>query len=136
MKLGSIALATTTGLTLVLAPGIAANAAEIKIIAGAGISSVLDELGPQFERATGHRLVIKYGVTGAMTQQIEAGEAFDLAVVPVQVIEALTKQGKFAAETPTQVARVGMGVAVRAGAPKFDISSVDAFKRAMLKAES
>lgn len=136
MRKWSFSATATIGLFMLLAHGTAANAAEIKVIAGAGFSSALGELGPQFERATGHKLVIQYGVTGSMKRQIESGEAFDLAIVPGALMDDVTKQGKIAAGTRAEIARVGMGVGVRAGAPKPDISSVDAFKRALLNAKS
>lgn len=136
MRKWAFSATATIGLFMLLAHGTAANAAEIKVIAGAGFASALGELGPQFERATGHKLVIQYGVTGSMKRQIESGEAFDLAIVPGALMDDVTKQGKIAAGTRAEIARVGMGVGVRAGAPKPDISSVDAFKRALLNAKS
>lgn len=114
----------------------AAKAADVRVIAGAALSGVIGELGPQFERSTGHKLVVEYGILTTMKRQIESGEPFDLAIVPVELMDDVTKQGRIAADTRTGIARVGMGVGVRAGAAKPDISSADAFKRAMLNAKS
>jgi len=100
------------------------------------MSAVIGELGPQFERATGHKLVIQYGLAPALQQRIEAGEAFDVVILNSDAMEALTKQGKIVADTRADFAGIGVGVAVRAGAPKPDLRSVDAFRRAMLDAES
>jgi molybdate transport system substrate-binding protein len=121
---------------VLLAQGVAAEAADVKIIAGAATAPVMAELGPKFERATGHKLLIQYGVTGSMKRQIESGEAFDLAIVPAALIDEVSKQGRIAAGTRTDLVRVGFGVGVRAGAAKPDIGSVDAFKSALLNATS
>jgi molybdate transport system substrate-binding protein len=134
--MGSLAAAAGMALAVLSTQGIAAQAAEIKIIAGTVMTPVFGELGPEFERATGHKLVIKYGVTGEMKRQIEGGEAFDLAIVSSALLDDLIKQGKIAADSRTPFARVGMGVGVRAGGPKPDVNSLDAFKRALLNAKS
>ena len=134
MKMRSFLAAAKIGFALLLVQGLAAEAAEVKVIAGVAMSAVWKELGPQFERATGHKLVIWYGNATTMRRRMAAGEAFDLLVSGS--LDEYTKQGKIAADTRTEIARVGMGVGARAGAPKPDISSVDAFKRAMLNAKS
>jgi len=136
MKIRSFVAAAKIGFIILLAQGLAAEAAEVKVIAGVAMSAVWEELAPQFERATGHKLVIWYGNTGTIRRRIEAGEAFDLAMFGKTSLDEYTKQGKIVAGTRTGIARVGMGVGARAGAPKPDISSVDAFKRALLNAKS
>ena len=136
MRKGSFTAAATVGLFMLWAQGATTQAAEVRIIAGSGFSPVLGELGPQFERATGHKLVIQYGITGSMKRQIESGEAFDLAILPVGLMNDVTKQDKIVAATRTEIARAGMAVSARAGASKPDIRSVDAFKRALLNAKS
>jgi molybdate transport system substrate-binding protein len=107
-------------LGLVILPGTAAQTAEIRVIALASMTDVLRELGPQFERASGHKLVIQYGVAGEVRKQIESGAPFDLAIVTAELMSDLAKQGRFASGTQVRIARVGVGVAVRAGAPKPD----------------
>jgi len=134
MKIRSFVAAAKIGFMILLAQGLAAEAAEVKLIAGRGMSVVMEELGPQFERATGHKLVIWYGIAGTIKRRMAAGEAFDLFISGGT--DDYIKQGKIAAGTRTEIARVGMGVGARAGAPKPDISSVDAFKRALLNAKS
>ena len=136
MRKLSLAAAAKIGFVLLLAQGVAAEAAEVKIIAVPAISELIGELGPQFERETGHKLVIQYGVTGVTKRRIENGEVFDLAIGPAPLMDDLIRQAKIAGDTRTGIARVGHGVAVRAGAPKPDISSADAFKRALLNAKS
>jgi molybdate transport system substrate-binding protein len=113
-----------------------AQAADIKLICSNGFQAVIHELGPQFERATGHKLIVSYGLAGVLVQEIEAGEAFDLTILAPPQIDALTKQGKIAEGTRTVLARSGIGVMVREGAPKPDISTVEAFKRTLLSAKS
>jgi molybdate transport system substrate-binding protein len=97
---------------------------------------VIGELGPQFERATGHKLVMQYGLSRTFKPQIEAGEAIDLIILSLETIDDLAKQGKIAAGTRADIARTGVGVAVRTGASKPDINSIDAFKRSLLNAKS
>ncbi len=111
-------------------------AAEVKLLCVVALGPTLNELVPQFERATGHKLAIQYGSSPTFKQQIEAGETFDLAILTAPVINDLIKQNKVVGGTRAVIARSGIGVAVRASAPSSDISSVDAFKRALLNAKS
>jgi molybdate transport system substrate-binding protein len=136
MKIRSSLAAATIGFALSLLQVLAAEAAEVKVMAGVAMRAVWEELGPQFERATGHKLAIWYGFSGTIRERMEAGEAFDVAVFGKDSLDEHTKQGKIAADTHTAIARVGMGMAARAGAPKPDIGSVEAFKRALLDAKS
>src|SRR5687767_3153566 len=129
MRIGPLAAAVKFAFIALLAQGVAATAAEVKVMAGAAMSGAFGELVPQFERATGHKIVIQYGSTGTFIKQIEAGEAFDLVIIGSDGVDALIKQGKIVRDTRLDIARVGIGAAVREGAPKPDISSVDAFKR-------
>ena len=114
----------------------AAQAADIKIICSNGFQAVMHELGPQFERSSGHRLVISYGLAAVLGKEIEGGATFDLTILAPPQIDALIRQGKIAADSRTVLARSGVGVMVRTGAPKPDISTVDGFKRALLDAKS
>ena len=136
MRVVSILAVPKIGFMIVLAHGVAAIGAEINVKAGAATTSVLKELGPQFERATSHRIVFEFGLSGTFKRQIEAGEPFDIAIIAPTMLDDLIKQGKIVSDTRADFARVGIGVAVRAGAPKPDIRSVDAFKRAMIDAKS
>jgi molybdate transport system substrate-binding protein len=129
-------LAAKFGFIALLAQGAPAMAAEVKVLAGAVMPGVFAELGPQFERVTGHKIVIQYAPGAALRRQIEAGEAFDLAIIASERVDDLIKQGKIAGDTRVDIVRVGIGVAVREGAPKPDISSVDAFKRMLLSVKS
>jgi molybdate transport system substrate-binding protein len=119
-----------------LVVGIAADAAELTVLSAGGIRAVMEDLGPKFERTTGHKLVITFAALGGVVKRIQDGEIGDVVVIPRQGIESLAKDGKVVAGTETVLARSGVGVAVRQGAPKPDISSPEAFKRTLLATKS
>src|SRR5258706_295868 len=112
------------------------RAAEIKVIASNGVKEALHELASSFERETGHKLVISFGLATALKRQIEAGEAFDLAILPAAVIDDLAKQGKIDAASRPAIARSGVGMGIKKGAPRPDIRTPGAFKRTLLSAKS
>jgi molybdate transport system substrate-binding protein len=136
MKIRSLIPAATIACVILLAHSIPAVAADVKVLSTFGMRQLLNQIAPQFERTTGHKLVIHYGSSAGLKRQIDGGETFDLAIITPPVIDGLTKQGKVVGGTRAAIARSGMGVAVRAGAPRPDISSVDAFKRALINAKS
>ena len=113
-----------------------AQAAEIKVLTAGAFKEILLAIVPDFETATGHKVTLDNATVGVLTQRIEGGEAFDLAVMGPAPIDQLTAKGKFAAGTQTALARVGVGVVVKDGAQKPDVSTVDGFKRALLAAPS
>jgi molybdate transport system substrate-binding protein len=131
-----LSAAVGVGFLVVLGLGAVARAGEIKVISTIGVKSVVEEMAPQYEQKTGRKLAITFGVANALKRQIEAGETFDLAIMTAAVADDLIKQGKLVAATRTDVARGGIGIAVRAGAPKPDIGSVESLKRALLAAKS
>ena len=100
------------------------------------MTASLKDLGPRFERATGHKLTIRFAGTPELIKLATSGAPFDLAVVPVDVMKDAAARATFAAGPMRDIARVGYGVAVRAGAPKPDVSTPEAFKAAMLAAKS
>ena len=130
---------TLLGLAMVLmatgAPRGAA-AAEIKVLTAGAFKQTLLALVPDFERQTGHKVIVENDTVGALTKRIEGGEAFDVAVLTPATVDSLAGKGKFVAGSRASVARVGVGVMVRAGAPVPDIGSVEAFKKALLAAKS
>src|SRR5262249_2406793 len=113
-----------------------AQAAELKVLIGGSLTEVFKDVAPAFEKATGHKLVIAPGTTPNLIKAATSGEPFDLGVVPVDVMKDAAARTKFAAGPTAEIARVGYGVIVRAGAPKPDLGTADAFKQAMLKAQS
>ena len=114
----------------------AAHADSLKVVASNGVKAALDELAPQFERASGHKVAIEYGLAAVLTRQLKGGEAFDVAVLTEAGIADLAKEGKVDGATRTPIARSGTGFMVKAGAPKPDLGSADAVKRAVLGAKS
>jgi len=110
-------------------------AAEVKVLTAGAFKQVVLAVAPEFEKS-GHKLVVDNDTVGALTKRIEGGEAFDVAVLTPAAVDELTKKGKIADGSKTALARVGVGVMVKAGAPVPDISTVEAFKRALLQAKS
>ena len=131
-----MAAASMLGLALVMSPIADLQAAELRVIAGGSMTGSLNELGPQFERASGHKLVIHFDSTPNIIARVTSGTPFDLAVVPVDVFRDAAAKARFVSGPTIDIARVGYGVIVRAGAPKPDISTPDALKKTLLDAPS
>jgi molybdate transport system substrate-binding protein len=106
----------------------------INVISSNGMHGALAELGPQFERASGHRLAIVFDTGTGFNERIARGERADVGIITVPIIESMARAG--ISEPPRALARSGAGVGVRAGAAKPDIGTVDAFKRALLAVKS
>jgi molybdate transport system substrate-binding protein len=123
-------------ISLALSTMTTTQASELKLIAGGSLAGLFNELGPQFEKASGHTLSIHFDSTPNIIARVNSGAAFDVAVVPVDVFNDAAAKGRFAPGPTINIARVGYGVIVRAGAPKPDISTPDAFKKALLDAKS
>lgn len=130
------AAASMLGLALVLSPIATVQAAELQILAGGGIAGPLRELAAQFESASGHKLIIRFGTTPELIKLATTGGPFDLGVVPREVFNDAAAQAQFASGPTTDIARVGLGVAVRSGAAKPDISTPETMKQTLLKAQS
>jgi molybdate transport system substrate-binding protein len=110
--------------------------AQIKILSGGAMRSLMLDVAPLFERASGTKVDIRFALTSVLQKEIEDGAVFDVALLPRPELDALAQAGKIAAGTQTDVTRSAVGLAVRAGAPKPDIGTVDAFKRTLLAAKS
>src|ERR1700754_1323818 len=113
-----------------------AAAAEIKVLTTGAFKQVVVALVPEFEKATGHKVVVDNGTVGQLQKRVDGGETFDVLVLSPKGIDDYIKSGKIVAGSNATLAKVGVGVMVKAGAPKPDISSVEAFKQALLKAKS
>jgi molybdate transport system substrate-binding protein len=113
-----------------------AQAAELKVIAGGSMTAPLNQLSPEFEKATGHKLSIHFDSTPNIIARVNAGTPFDVVVVPVDVFKDAAAKARFLPGPMVDIARVGYGMVVRAGAPKPDIATPDAFKKALLAASS
>ena len=127
--------AAAAGLAFMLATA-GASGAEITLLCSNALKSVIEELGPGFEKASGHQLKVEYGSTGPLKAAIEKGRAFDIAILGVDATEDLIKRGLLAAGSRADIARSGMGVAVRKGAAKPDLATAQAFKQVLLNAQT
>jgi molybdate transport system substrate-binding protein len=116
--------------------GATGHAAEMKVFTSVALKSVLDELAPAFEKKTGNKLTIDYGLAADQKKRILDGERADLVILTRAMMEDLAKQNKLAEGGLVNVAGTPVALAVRAGAAKPDISTPDAFKQALLAAKS
>ncbi|HEU5194049.1 MAG TPA: substrate-binding domain-containing protein [Methylomirabilota bacterium] len=128
------ALAALTLFALLVAARV--DAAEIRVLSTVGMQPATPELFAQFESATGHKVVVTYGLAAVLKTKFQEGTPADVLILTAPLVDDLVKQGKVAAESKKDVARSGVGVAVKAGAPKPDIATPDALKSAVLAAKS
>lgn len=112
------------------------EAAEIKVLSAGAMKAMVTELGGEFTRETGHTLALTSGTVGQLRDKLLAGEAADVVVMSDTAIDQLIGQGHLVRGSRVDIARTGIGVAVRDGAPKPDIATPEAFKRALLAAKS
>jgi molybdate transport system substrate-binding protein len=136
MKIRSLLAAGSIGSIFLLVHGINAEAAELNVLSAFGIQSVLEDLGPKFEHATGHKLAISFATGGATVKRVQGGAAADVVITLQPGMNSLVKDGKAVANSVTALARAGIFIAIRKGAPKPDVSSPDALKRTLLAAKS
>src|SRR5665647_483643 len=130
------ALAVLTAVCVVVGGAAGAAAAEIKVLTAGAFKQVVLALVPDFEKQTGHKVIVDNDTAGGLKKRVEGGEAFDVAVITPGVVDDLIGKGKIAAGSRVNLASVGVGVVVKEGAPKPDVSTVEAFKRALLAAKS
>ena len=126
--------AVALGVMSVLLPG-AAAASELTVLAGMGVVSGVRDVAPAFERATGHKVIVSFEAGPSLMQKVTSNAPADLVVHYPEAIDDLIRQGRVVGSR-VDFARAGVGVAVKAGAPKPDISTPEAFKRALLAAKS
>ena len=122
------------GAAVTLAHG--AQAAELRVLAGGAMTAIWAEVRPKFEQASGHKLDIFFGTTPNLIKEATSGKPFDVGIVPVEVMKDATARTRFAAGPTPDIARVGLGVAVRAGAPKPKIGTAGELKAALMNAQS
>ena len=113
-----------------------ACAAEIKLLCPGALRSVVTELIAKFESDTGHRVAFEAATAGAIARRIGEGAAFDIAIITPALLDELTTAGKLVRGSRVDLAKVGMGLAVKEGAALPDIATVDAFKRTLIAARS
>jgi molybdate transport system substrate-binding protein len=126
--------AAALGLALLQAGAV--GAAELKIFGSRVTKMMIDDLGGEFERETGFKPVVATDVAAVMKRRIESGEPFDLAILVNFQVDDLIRSGKLLADSRADIMKAGIGVAVRRGAAKPDISTVEAFKQTLLAAKS
>lgn len=136
MTLPALAARSIVVALTLLSVAVPARAENIKLFSSVAMRAVLEEVAQRFERETGHHVVPTFGLAAALKSRLEGGEAFDLAVLAPAQIDDLIKQGKAAAASRAVIARTGLGLMVRSGAPKLDVGTVDAFKKTLLAAKS
>jgi len=113
-----------------------AEAAEVTVLSTVGMQPATPELFAQFEAASGHRVVVTYGLAAVLKTKYLEGAPADVLILTAPIIDDLGTQGKVVPESKKDVARSGVGVAVKAGAPKPDIGTPEALKAAVLAAKS
>jgi molybdate transport system substrate-binding protein len=124
------------GFILLFAKGAPAQAPAVRVLASNGVQGALNDIIPQCEQAVGHPLAVEFGTTATIKPRIEGGEAFDFTVLTSEAIDALIKEGKVSADSRANIARVGIGIGIRGGAPKPDVSTPEALKKSLLNAKS
>jgi len=129
-------LAVTIGSFFLFARKTPAQSKELLVFTSDGIKPSVEELVPQMEHSIGYKLTTQFNSSKVLKDRIQSNEPFDVAILTSDVIDDLIKQGKIVAGTRTDIARTGMGVGIRAGAPKPDVSTPDALKRTLLNAKS
>jgi molybdate transport system substrate-binding protein len=110
--------------------------AELVVFSTIGVRSAAEQLFTQFDKASGHKVAVTWGTAPMLVKRIEDGDTADVVVLSRAGIDALQKQGRIAPGTDTTLASSGVGIAVKAGAPKPDISTPEALKRTLLAAKS
>jgi molybdate transport system substrate-binding protein len=131
-----IAIAATAAAAALSIMTTTSAAAEIKVLTAGAFKAVLLATLPEFQRRTGHKVAVDNDTVGALMRRIAAGEAFDVVIASPAAIDDLARQGRVAPDSKTALAKVGVGVMVKGGAPKPDISTVETFRQALLQAKS
>jgi molybdate transport system substrate-binding protein len=136
MRVAHLPTIVLIGLALSVSPTRTDAADVITVLSSNGLRAVIQELAPQFEKATGNPVAISFSVAAELKKRIEGGESFDLAILTPAVIDDLIKQGKVVAASRTAIARTGMALAIRRGAPKPDVRTVEGLKTALVASPS
>jgi molybdate transport system substrate-binding protein len=132
----NIAKLVAAALVLACVHATPASAEEIRVLSSVGIKAVIEVLGPQFEQKTKHKVTTVFDLAGVLKTRIEGGEAFDVVILTPAMIDDLISKGKLAAASRSEIARTGLGLMTRAGAPKPDVSTAEAFRKTLLGAKS
>ncbi len=112
------------------------HSVELQVLAGGALTGPMSELAALYESTTGQKIVLRFGTTPVLINLATTGGPFDLGVVPVDVMQDAIARARFAPGPTTDIARVGLGIAVRTGAPHPDIATAEALKQALLNART
>jgi molybdate transport system substrate-binding protein len=130
------AFAAASSLAAMVWVAVPASAAELQVFAAGAVQSVMQDIGPEFERASGHKLTFSFGTVGALQNRIVAGEAADVAVLSVAGITGLAERGLATPEGRATIGTIGSGIAIKAGAARPAIATPDELKVTLLAAKS
>ena len=136
ITIASAIFALAAGFMILAARRTPAQTRELRVLTSDGMKPVVEQLTPEIERATGRKLLVQFDSSKNLRDKILASEPFDAAIITSDVLDALIQQGKITAASRRVISRTGIGVGVRAGAPKPDIRTPQALKRTLLKANS
>ncbi len=136
MTLRSVVVRPLLVALALLGGAVPARADNVTVFSSVAMRAVIEDLARRFERETGHHVVATFGLAAALKGRIEGGEAFDLAVLTPAQIDDLIGRGRASAASRAVIARTGLGLMVRAGAPRLDVGTPDAFTRTLLAAKS
>lgn len=131
-----LAATQTVTITAAILSASTASADEIRVLSSVGIKAVVEELAPQFEKTTKHKVTTVFDLASAQKTKIDAGERFDVAILTPALIDDLIAKGTIASASRAVVARTGLGLMIRGGARKPDITTVDTFKKTLLDAKA
>lgn len=132
----AVGLALSAGLLGMFARRTPAQTADLRVLISDGMKTVVEELTPQIEHSIRHKLAAQFNSSKNLRDKINAGEPFDAAILTSDVLDDLIQQGKIAAGGRADISRTGLGMGVRAGAAKPDISTPEALKKTLLSARS
>jgi molybdate transport system substrate-binding protein len=133
MRILRVLTCSLVGATLLTTP---AGADEIRVLSSVGIKAAVEVLAPQFEQATKHKVTTVFDLAGVLKTRIESGEPFDVAILTQPLLDELISKGKVVSASRAEVARVGLGLMIKAGAPKPNVSTVEAFRQTLVGAKS
>lgn len=131
-----LSVRTAATLTALMLSGLVADAAEVKVFTSVALTNALDELAPIFEQKTGNRLTISYDLAAVQKKRILDGEQADVIILTRGMMDDLAKQSRLAPGDIVNIAGTPVALAARAGAPKPDIATAEAFKQTLLSAKS
>lgn len=136
MQFVAVISALCAGLTLGSGDRVSAQGGELRALVSDGMKPTMEQLSAEIEKAIGRKLVLQFNSSKNLRDRILGGESFDAAILTSDVIDDLIQKGKVAAGSRADISRTGMGVGVRAGAPKPDVSTPEALKKTLLNAKS